>query len=139
MSFTTNQVEELRSYAKGRKGELAKLISDAADTIELLSMKLHAANMERSSAHYHGGWIPVDERMPEMYEEGEYEDGDTCLTSFESDSVLATTKNGYVVFGQFARWSDSSPYFATGVWEIEKDTDEVIAWMPIPEEYKGDK
>ena len=65
MSLTTNQIEELRAYAKDRKGELAKLIADAADTIEVLSAKLHASQMERSSQYYHGGWIPADERLPE--------------------------------------------------------------------------
>ena len=45
MSLISKQIEELRSYAKDRKCELAKLISDAADTIEKLSAKLHSANM----------------------------------------------------------------------------------------------
>ena len=39
MSLTTKQIDELRAYAKDRKGELAKLINDAADTIEVLSAK----------------------------------------------------------------------------------------------------
>jgi hypothetical protein len=63
MSLTTNQIEELRAYAKDRKGELARLINDAADTIELLSAKLHASQMERSSQYYHGGWIPCSETV----------------------------------------------------------------------------
>ena len=39
MSLTSKQIEELRAYAADRKGELAKLIADAADTIEELSAK----------------------------------------------------------------------------------------------------
>lgn len=31
------QIDELRAYAADRKGELAKLINDAANTIEILS------------------------------------------------------------------------------------------------------
>ena len=50
MSLTTNQIEELRAYAKDRKGEL-------------LSATLHASQMERSSQYYHGGWIPCSETV----------------------------------------------------------------------------
>lgn len=39
MSPITKQITDLRSYANDRKGELAKLISDATDTIEALSAK----------------------------------------------------------------------------------------------------
>ena len=42
MSLTSKQIDELRAYAADRKGELAKLITDAADTIEMLSAKVHA-------------------------------------------------------------------------------------------------
>lgn len=45
MSMISKQIDDLRAYAKDRKGELAKLVSDAADTIEMLSAKLSAANM----------------------------------------------------------------------------------------------
>lgn len=41
MRLISNQIDELRAYAKGRKGELAKLINGAANTIEMLSAKLH--------------------------------------------------------------------------------------------------
>lgn len=40
MSLTSKQIDELRAYAKDRKGELAKMINDAADTIEVLSEKV---------------------------------------------------------------------------------------------------
>ena len=39
MRLTSKQIEELRAYAADRKGELAKLINDAADIIELLSAR----------------------------------------------------------------------------------------------------
>ena len=42
MSLTSKQIAELRAYAKDRKGELAKLINDAADTIETLSTRQKA-------------------------------------------------------------------------------------------------
>ena len=43
MSMISKQIDDLRAYAKDRNGELAKLVSDAADTIEMLSAKLSAA------------------------------------------------------------------------------------------------
>lgn len=77
MSLISKQIDELRAYAKDRKGELARLINNAADTIEVLSAKLYASNMERSSQYYNDGWIPVDDRLPE-----------------NNDVVLISHKNG---------------------------------------------
>ena len=107
MSLTSKQINELRAYAKDRKGELAKLITDAADTIEMLSTKLHASQMARSSQYYHGGWIPCSERLPE-----------------ERQEILATTTDN--------AWGDVviiRNYYK----EMHKS---VIAWMPLPEAYR---
>ena len=54
MSMISKQIDDLRAYAKDRKGELAKLVSDAAFTIELLSAKQPEPR-----------WIPCSERLPE--------------------------------------------------------------------------
>lgn len=51
MSLISKQIDELRAYAKDRKGELAKMVNDAADTIELLSAKLSAENLGQPSLH----------------------------------------------------------------------------------------
>ena len=66
MSMTSELVQELRRLAKSHcfYGSGCTL-EMAAKTIEELSEKLAAENMERSSAYYNGGWIPVSERMPE--------------------------------------------------------------------------
>ena len=76
MSMMSEQVRQLRDCADyiHNRGNIDPIqaeyeFREAADTIETLSAKLHAANMERSSAHYHGGWIPVSERTPEMNKE----------------------------------------------------------------------
>ena len=117
MSLTSKQIDKLRAYAKDRKGELAKMLTDAADTIELLSAKLHASQMERSSQYYHGGWIPCSERLPEEY--GNY---------------LITTHDGNVDIGTIDPkkknvWSacDSDGFY----WLRE-----VLAWIPLPEPYR---
>ena len=131
MSMISKQIDELRTYAKDRKGELAKLISDAADTIEVLSEKLHASNMERSSQYYNDGWIPCSERLPEKY--GQY-----LVTFISSAGTLWT----YVLI---ARYSDrdlmgiAKPSFHIG--NVGKNdfaniTKQVTAWMPLPEPYK---
>lgn len=64
----SEQVKELRELSRkikriGTAEELksCKVIIEAADTIEALSAKLAAANMERSDRYYGGGWIAVDE------------------------------------------------------------------------------
>lgn len=114
MSLITKQIDELRSYASTRKGELAKMINDAADTIEMLSAKLQASQMERSSQYYHDGWIPCDERMPE--EEGHY------LVTDESGGTA------YVGSSQFLICDDGKFYW---------DFFDVTAWRPLPEPYRN--
>ena len=52
MSMITEQVRELKEYADNRKGEIARICREAADTIETLSAKNHAYAMERSTAYY---------------------------------------------------------------------------------------
>ena len=117
MSLISKQIDELRAYAKDRKSELAKLINDAADTIEELSDKLHAANMERSSQYYNDGWIPCSERLPEEY-------GNYLITTYDEDVDIGTIdpKKKNV-------WSACD---ADGFYWLK----EVIAWMSLPEPYK---
>lgn len=110
MSLTSKQIDELRAYAADRKGELAKLIKDAADTIELLSAKLHASQMERSSQYYHGGWIPCSERLPEV--------GQVVLRTIRDFS-----------------WNGEK-YFRVDVGIYNTNDGSILAWMPLPEPYK---
>ena len=116
MSLISKQIDELRAYAKDRKCELAKMINDAADTIEVLSAKLHASNMERSSQYYNNGWIPCNEMLPDEY--GEY---------------LVTKRT----FG----WN-CEEYVSNDIAYFDNDgfhkADTVIAWKPLPEPYKAE-
>ena len=59
MSLITNQISELRSYASTRKGELAKLINDAADTIEALSARQEGIVTAIKTADING-WVKDD-------------------------------------------------------------------------------
>ena len=135
MSLTSKQIEELRAYAADRKGELAKLINDAADTIELLSAKLHASQMERSSQYYHGGWIPVGERLPEVHESGNSFSG----IYMQSVPVLVYgicegEKNAQFHVVTYCDDLDGTTYWST---ELDALTiTKVTAWMPLPELYR---
>ena len=114
MSLISKQIDELRAYAKDSNGELAKLINDAADTIEVLSAKLYASNMERSSQYYNDGWIPCSKRLPD--------DGRVVLWCNEHGSVFTSAIT--------VRVGKS--------WAIGKKhrLSEIVAWMPLPEPYK---
>ena len=124
MSLTSKQIDELRAYAKDRKGELAKLINDAADTIEMLSAKLHASQMERSSQYYHNGWIPCSERLPFA----EYGEGDNVLaTCGYRDGENTSIRWIRTLFFNGGNWC-----YPTG----ETYDQKVYAWMPLPEPYR---
>ena len=69
MSLISKQIDELRAYAKDRKGELAKLINDAADTIEMLSAKIQVV-IEKEPGEdvqpvVHAHWIPDESETGE--------------------------------------------------------------------------
>jgi len=122
MSMISEQVKVLRRGAYDILPEywgIAAALKNAADTIEDLSAKLQAANMERSSAHYHGGWIPCSERLP------------------DKDGFYMVTIDGELV-------GDTKPFaglaeFEKGEWvDNEDDYQCVLAWMPLPEPYKGE-
>lgn len=66
MSMIEQQVKELRnvsSWYKDRNSYLLGILSQAADTIEALSAKLAAANMNRSDRYYGVGWIACEDRL----------------------------------------------------------------------------
>lgn len=119
MSLTSKQIDELRAYAADRKGELAKLITDAADTIEMLSAKLHASQMERSSQYYHGGWIPCSERLPE----GEQ----FVLVTYKTTDRIHVCQ--YHEDGSRNQW-----YSLNDMCRAHNNV--VVAWMPLPEPYR---
>ena len=71
-------------------------------------------------------WIPVSERLPE---EDDYKSCIECLDG----AVWYFTKNGTMGFGYY--------YKSTKEWSTTDDlkTDgKVIAWMPLPEPYRGE-
>lgn len=122
MSMTSELVQELRLLAKSHcfYGSGCTL-EMAAKTIEELSEKLSAENMERSSAYYNGGWIPVSERMPEK---------PTKNPEFDNKPLelyLVSVKNTKYPFRAF--WNGEN--FTDGWCKVN-----ATAWIPLPEPYK---
>ena len=127
MSMISKQIDDLRAYAKDRKGELAKLVSDAADTIEMLSAKL---SMRFPSAQPEQRWIPCSERLPEEKDAGILK---KLGTSKRSEYVLATVE----VKGERMTVTVCT-YDGEWDWNMKYAFPDykIIAWMPLPEPYK---
>ncbi len=128
MSLISEQIQELRNLAEDLKCEyeeddVVRVLQVAADTIETLSAKLASANMERSSAYYNGVWIPCNERLPEITIEDRY-----------SEDMLVVLKwyDGDITYS--VGW-----YNKSGVWNEDCENCKVIAWMPLPKQYKVDE
>lgn len=147
MSMISELVEKLKSIASSEgfyddriPSEKARIIKMAANTIEELSAKLQVSQMERSSRYYNGGWIPVkwhniseNERKEEGYPE-EWVTYLDCLLPNDGDEILITVRgsNGNVYVEKDECCVDNGYYLDSG----HDWTDDVIAWMPLPEPYK---
>lgn len=111
MSMISEQIEELRLMAEMfANGEpYGNLLRRAANTIEMLS--------EKAREPKQGEWIPCSERLPE-----------------ESGMHLCTCNDGYDNRTTFVKYQKRfSRWDLTGTRSYWK----VIAWMPLPEPWKG--
>ena len=117
--------DRLKRQVEGRswraKEKFIELI-DTAPTIEAEPVK-------------HGRWVPVSERLPEedtevlisyRYKEGE---GDTSHVDIDITTYGQMYFGGNKV-GNSKHWRAPFEYFHSNY--------EVIAWMPLPEPYKGE-
>lgn len=134
MSMISEQVKKLREFSKyySKTGfgfyRTDRILKEAADTIEALSAKLSAANMERSERYYGGGWIACEDRLPE--------DETKVLVWFE-----------YFRYGEYNRLFQTIgiSYMYDGKWsgfvngESGWNELRIIAWQPLPQPYKSDK
>ena len=123
MSMISEQIQTIRAIAQefdSNDKKVAvdrickKILMDAADTIEILSEKLAAANMERSSAYYGSGWIPCSERMPK-----------------ENQIVLVFTEKGGIDTDFYGR-------HCNGFVKLKGRPEKAVAWIPLPEPYNGE-
>lgn len=119
----SEQVKELRNLAEyfqrqNRDYYTAPALSEAADTIESLSAKLAAANMERSDRHCGGGWISCEDRLPEEHKL--YDITFENSVGIHSDSAIY------------------NPYLKRWLWdadETELVENKVLAWAEKREPY----
>ena len=125
MCMISEQVKKLREIADGINEETRRfthwsakrLILEAANTIEILSAKLAAANMQNDS-----GWIACEDRLPE--ENGYYEA--TVQSIINNEAIRTTEQRCY---------HKKEKYFASLI-NPEFDIDEeVIAWRDMPQPY----
>lgn len=158
MSMISELVKKLRFYASeynelpyGREVEgTGDLLKEAADIIEELSAKLASANMERSEQYYKdvpdtnvGKWIPVSERLPE-----DTDPVNITWVNHKPVSYYADIKDK--LFTATGCYCDGKWYWYSAVCQAYLDEYrysendymdngiEVIAWMPLPEPYKGE-
>ena len=124
MSMIIWLVEKLRNLADYEYAiadtDTMEVLNDAADVIEELSAKLQAANMERSSQYYNGGWISVKDKLPEDFKD--------VLVWYE-----------YFRYGDYNRMVQTygiGCYISNlGAWSGDPGTGtmaKVIAWQPLP-------
>lgn len=124
MSMISEQVKELRivseTYRQIGKELSAEYLSKAADTIEALSEKLQAANMNNG-----GGWILCEDRLPE--------DKINVLVWFEYfrygeyNRLFQTIGISYTFNGEWSGFINGS----SGWNQLS-----ILAWQPLPEPYR---
>ena len=132
MSMISEQVKRLREKAKlfSESGfafdGIVKDYNDAADIIEELSKKLAVGK---------GGWIPCSEKLPE-------DDIKEYIVQKTSGfiHILGFTKDAY----KLSRYDfpdykgNKKPIFYDWDSEYGYCEWECVAWMPLPEPYKGE-
>lgn len=125
MSMISELIKNLRWYGSYADRAEKDLMYEAADTIEALSAKLQAANMERPDRYYGGGWIACEDRLPEecadvlvwfeYFRYGEY-------------NILFQTKGiSHTFNGKWSGFVNGS----SGLRELR-----IIAWQPMPEDFR---
>lgn len=132
MSMLSKQVKELREMSIRQRNnakvsgkvffEIENALSEAADTIEALSVKLQAANMENG-----GGWIACEDRLPTKEECGDL-GRNFNVTVIENELKTMTMKFVYETARgkEVCRWK----------WYDRISPWKVIAWKPLPEPYR---
>lgn len=128
MSMISEQVKELRETAElfDKIDDGRRMLLQAADTIEVLSAKLAAENMEQSDRYYGGGWI--SDRIPTKEECGNYR-GHFLVTVYAPELKTLCMEYEYATIRgkEVGRW----------IWRDRVNIPwEVIAWRKFPEPYR---
>ena len=125
----SEQVKELRELADGKihycEWKKSEILRQAADTIEALSAKLAAANMERSDRYYGNVWIY--DRVPTKEECGHWR-GKFLVTVYANEPTVMYMEYEYTEIRgkEVGRW----------IWCDKVNIPwEVVAWRKFPEPY----
>lgn len=121
MSFIDIQIQKLKELANDSEidmygiKELQSIFKETADILETLSSKLTSENMEFASDCYKNGWIPCNEKTPDIIINNKY-----------SDEVLAKVEwwTGEISY-------DVTWYTHYGYWHGDSEVRKVIAWKPF--------
>lgn len=99
-------------------------------------IRSHMGEMEN------GGWIPVEERMPEEHNSMFAKFKSTQNWSNAMFEKMSDEVNVTIELEDGTRKTTTS-YTLDGKWKVEKEQQvvkkKVIAWQPLPEPYKGGK
>lgn len=118
------ELETFKIMAKSESGEMAITMAIESLKRELISKLTQQAYEDGKKDGYfqakvdqalNTGWIPVSEKLPE-----------------KNTEVLATTESGYITI---AEWLEYDHWFIHEG-SSNAHTDELTAWMPLPEPYK---
>lgn len=141
MCMIGEQIKELRNLSETfEEKRLGRILSQAADTIESLSAKLAAANMQRSEAYYNDGWIYCGDKknLPEEH--------DSMFAKFKgtdkwNGAMFEKTSDDVNVTVEFEDGKRKAKTLHTidGKWNGGNRgvKFQVIAWQSLPLEYKG--
>lgn len=125
----SEQINEIRNMADvlhdEKRNAAEEIMNQAADTIEFLSAKLQAANMERSVEDC-GGWIPCKERLPEKY-------GDYLVAWIPLYTSMKNSRLPH--YYEIVEYDPNDEALWIGGIDQAMGEYEIIAWRELPEPY----
>lgn len=110
------RIEGTLDYVLYKIGQQLRNIADVIKASKTDSYEAYEDPLE----WYEGEWIPVDERLPELNDDG------------ASDIVLLCWSDGQIAVGTYA---GDRTFIGQGWPEATDASVKVVAWIPIPEPY----